>query len=59
MFYVRHQELETAERIILELKDRIDKDIIIEEDNISDLNYDNYMEAINGLMSLGIYKNRS
>ncbi|MBU5257431.1 Holliday junction branch migration protein RuvA [Tissierella praeacuta] len=43
----------TAERIILELKDRIDKDIIIEEDNISDLNYDNYMEAINGLMSLG------
>lgn len=43
----------TAERIILELKDRIDKDIIIEEDNISDLSYDNYMEAINGLMSLG------
>ncbi|WP_313233906.1 Holliday junction branch migration protein RuvA [Tissierella praeacuta] len=43
----------TAERIILELKDRIDKDIIIEEDNISGLNYDNYMEAINGLMSLG------
>lgn len=43
----------TAERIVLELKDRIDKDIIIEEDNVSDLGYDNYIEAINGLMSLG------
>jgi Holliday junction DNA helicase RuvA len=43
----------TAERIVLELKDRIDKDIIIEEDNVNDLSYDNYIEAINGLMSLG------
>lgn len=43
----------TAERILLELKDRIDKDEVLAEEGI-DLNINNnYHEAINGLMSLG------
>ncbi|WP_353097004.1 Holliday junction branch migration protein RuvA [Tissierella praeacuta] len=43
----------TAERIVLELKDRIDKNIEIEEEDISNSGYETHMEAINGLMSLG------
>lgn len=43
----------TAERIVLELKDRIDKDIEIDEEDISNSGYETYIEAINGLMSLG------
>ncbi|MDR7856437.1 Holliday junction branch migration protein RuvA [Tissierella sp.] len=43
----------TAERLILELKDRIDIDVNIEEDCIDDINPNEYIEAINGLMSLG------
>lgn len=43
----------TAERLVLELKDRIDKDIEIEENNIDDFSSNDYSEAINGLMSLG------
>lgn len=43
----------TAERIVLELKDRIDKDIEIEEDSITSFDSNDYNEAINGLMSLG------
>lgn len=44
----------TAERMVLELKDRIDKDDIILMDNDIDLDIsNNYHEAINGLMSLG------
>jgi Holliday junction DNA helicase RuvA len=43
----------TAERLILELKDRIDKDIDIEEEDTNNLNLNDYNEAINGLMSLG------
>lgn len=44
----------TAERMVLELKDRIDKDDIILMDNDTDLDIsNNYHEAINGLMSLG------
>lgn len=45
----------TAERIVLELKDRIDKDIVLVDDDI-DMDLDisnNYQETINGLMSLG------
>lgn len=45
----------TAERIVLELKDRIDKDLVLVDDNL-DMNLDisnNYQETINGLMSLG------
>lgn len=43
----------TAERILLELKDRVNKDEIlnVEDTNLSISN--NYHEAINGLMSLG------
>lgn len=43
----------TAERLILELKDRIDKDFDIEEEDSNKLNLNGYNEAINGLMSLG------
>lgn len=43
----------TAERMVLELKDRIDKDEVLADDGV-DLNIsNNYHEAINGLMSLG------
>ena len=45
----------TAERIVLELKDRIDKDVVLVDDDI-DMDLDisnNYQETINGLMSLG------
>ena len=45
----------TAERIVLELKDRIDKDLVLVNDDI-DMDLDisnNYQETINGLMSLG------
>ena len=45
----------TAERIVLELKDRIDKDLVLVDDD-TDMNLDisnNYQETINGLMSLG------
>lgn len=45
----------TAERILLELKDKIDKNIEIEEDkDIAPTN--TYLEAVNGLMSLGYTK---
>lgn len=43
----------TAERLILELKDRIDKDFVVEENSIDEFNTNGYHEAINGLMSLG------
>lgn len=43
----------TAERLVLELKDRIDKDVEIEENNIHAFGSNDYSEAINGLMSLG------
>lgn len=45
----------TAERIVLELKDRIDKDLVLVDDDM-DMSLDisnNYQETINGLMSLG------
>ncbi|MFA5577544.1 MAG: Holliday junction branch migration protein RuvA [Tissierellaceae bacterium] len=42
----------TAERIILELKDRIDKDIDIEID-LDEQTTSTYPEAVNGLMTLG------
>lgn len=45
----------TAERIVLELKDRIDKDVVLVDDSM-DIDLDisnNYQETINGLMSLG------
>lgn len=42
----------TAERIVLELKDRIDKDIKI-EDTMDEQEINIYPEAVNGLMSLG------
>lgn len=43
----------TAERLILELRDRIDKEFVVEDDTIDELNTNGYHEAINGLMSLG------
>lgn len=43
----------TAERIVLELKDRIDKDIAIEEDSADNFDSNDYNEAVNALMSLG------
>ncbi len=43
----------TAERMVLELKDRIDKNIEVVEDNISGIKPNDYHEAIDGLMSLG------
>lgn len=46
----------TAERIILELKDRIDTNILIDENNV-ELSRDNdYNEAIQALMTLGYTK---
>ena len=47
----------TAERIIVELKDKIDKNIEIEDmADIADSNPNTYLEALNGLMSLGYTK---
>ncbi len=43
----------TAERLVLELKDRIDNDFDIEEDTIDEFNSNDFNEAIDGLMSLG------
>ena len=43
----------TAERILLELKDRIDKDEVVAEEGTDLSISNNYHEAINGLMSLG------
>lgn len=43
----------TAERIVLELKDRIDKDEVLISDDTDLTISNNYQEAINGLMSLG------
>lgn len=43
----------TAERIVLELKDRIDKDEVIIDSSTDQLSSNNYQEAVNGLMSLG------
>lgn len=43
----------TAERLVLELKDRIDNDFEIEEDSIDEFNSNDFNEAIDGLMSLG------
>ena len=43
----------TAERILLELKDRIDKDEVFADEGTNLSISNNYHEAINGLMSLG------
>lgn len=43
----------TAERLVLELKDRIDNDFEIEEDSMDEFNSNDSNEAIDGLMSLG------
>ena len=43
----------TAERILLELKDRIDKDEVFADEGTDLSVSSNYHEAINGLMSLG------
>lgn len=43
----------TAERLVLELKDRIDNDFEIEEDSMDEFNSNDFNEAIDGLMSLG------
>ena len=43
----------TAERILLELKDRIDKDEVFADEGTDLSISNNYHEAINGLMSLG------
>lgn len=43
----------TAERIILELKDRIDKNIEIIGDDVEENNLGNHEEALQALMSLG------
>lgn len=44
----------TAERIILELKDRINKDVVIlEEDELEESPNNNYQEVVQALMSLG------
>ncbi len=43
----------TAERLILELKDRIDKDVNIGVDDVENIHPNEYNEAVNGLMSLG------
>lgn len=45
----------TAERIILELKDKIDNNEK-EEESYSEVSSNNYIEAVNGLMSLGYTK---
>lgn len=45
----------TAERIVLELKDRINTDIEIEIDNVGNINTD-YSEAVEALISLGYSK---
>ena len=46
----------TAERILLELKDRIDKDEVFADEGTDLSISNNYHEAINGLMSLGYRK---
>ena len=43
----------TAERILLELKDRVDKNEVLDEEGTNLSISSNYHEAINGLMSLG------
>lgn len=43
----------TAERIILELKDRINKDIVIVDEDVEEVSNNNYSEAVEALMSLG------
>lgn len=43
----------TAERVLLELKDRIDRDIEFTKEEIDEPFNNDYSEAINGLMSLG------
>lgn len=43
----------TAERIVLELRDRIDKNDIIEKIPNDEILTDNYDEALEGLISLG------
>lgn len=43
----------TAERMILELKDRIDKDILTEEYEDEEIINNDYEEAVQGLISLG------
>lgn len=43
----------TAERMLLELKDRIDKNIEFTKEEIDESFNNDYSEAINGLMSLG------
>jgi len=45
----------TAERIVLELKDRVDKNIETEEE-IEEISFNDYHEAVQGLMSLGYTK---
>lgn len=46
----------TAERIILELKDRIDKDTIVEDYETGEIIADEYGEAVEALVSLGYTK---
>lgn len=43
----------TAERMVLELKDRIDKNILIEDNIEEELISNDYDEAVQGLVSLG------
>ncbi len=43
----------TAERIILELKDRINNDFIIVDEDVEEGSSNNYQEAVEALMSLG------
>ncbi len=43
----------TAERMVLELKDRVDKNIEAIEDGINELKSNSHNEVIDGLMSLG------
>ena len=45
----------TGERMILELKDRIDKNIVVEQ-GFEEISTNNYIEAVNGLMTLGYTK---
>ncbi|HLR34204.1 MAG TPA: helix-hairpin-helix domain-containing protein, partial [Tissierellales bacterium] len=48
----------TANRMILELKDRIDDNIIIGEEPVS-VKTDNYHDALYGLISLGYTRNEA
>lgn len=49
--------LKTAQRIIIDLKDKVNKNIYSEGDKISDLCNNNKFEALSALLSLGFSKN--